>query len=209
MDEIAIEAKEISMVDVSSINPDPKNPNKHPPEQLVLLQKMILDKGFRDPIVVSKRSGLIVCGHARFEVAKELNMREIPVIYQDFETREAEYEHMQADNELGKLATTDLSMVNIEIQELGPDINVELMGFRDFVIEPLEKFNPPTPDYGILDNSGLDVASINSGVKKAVLIEFEKEDYEEAFAEIKHWRSEKLYIGAFLIEKLRELREDS
>ena len=64
-------------------------------------------------------------------------------------------------------------------------------------------------DYGILDNSGLDISSINSGVKKAVLVEFEQSDYIEAFAEIKHWRGEKLYIGAFLIEKLKEKRADT
>ena len=38
---------------------NPKNPNRHPEKQIALLAKIIKAQGFRRPIVVSKRSGLL------------------------------------------------------------------------------------------------------------------------------------------------------
>jgi hypothetical protein len=46
-----------------------------------------------------------------------------------------------------------------------------------------------------------------NSVRKAIQIEFEPEHYEEAQEIVKFWREQKLYIGAFLIEKLKEEKE--
>jgi hypothetical protein len=46
-----------------------------------------------------------------------------------------------------------------------------------------------------------------SNVMKAIQIEFEPEHYEQAFELVKFWRQQKLYIGGFLMEKLKEERE--
>lgn len=43
-----------------------------------------------------------------------------------------------------------------------------------------------------------------AGVKKAIQIEFDIEHYDEANELIKFWRRQKLYIGGFIIEKLKE-----
>ena len=63
----------------------PKNPNEHSEEQIRLLAKIIDHQGFRNPIVVSKRSGFIVAGHARLKAALSLQLKEVPVDLQDFE----------------------------------------------------------------------------------------------------------------------------
>ena len=55
------------LVDLNQIKPNPKNPNKHPEEQVKLLAEIIKKNGWRQPITVSKRSGFIVKGHARRE----------------------------------------------------------------------------------------------------------------------------------------------
>jgi hypothetical protein len=64
----------------------------------------------------------------------------------------------------------------------------------------------PQVDYSILDDADLssELTDMTNGVKKAIQIEFEAEHYEEAFELVKFWREQKLYIGGFLMEKLKE-----
>ena len=53
------------MVDVEAMVENPRNPNKHSDKQISLLAKIIKSQGWRNPIVVSNRSGFIVKGHCR------------------------------------------------------------------------------------------------------------------------------------------------
>jgi ParB-like chromosome segregation protein Spo0J len=55
------------MVPIAKLKPNPANPNKHPASQVELLAKIISAHGWRAPITVSNRSGLIVRGHGRLE----------------------------------------------------------------------------------------------------------------------------------------------
>jgi hypothetical protein len=48
---------------------------------------------------------------------------------------------------------------------------------------------------------------MSAGVKKAIQIEFENEHYEEAYQLVKFWREQKLYVGGFLMEKLKAEKE--
>ena len=45
------------------------------------------------------------------------------------------------------------------------------------------------------------------GVKKAIQIEFEAEHYDEASELVKFWREKELYIGGFIMEKLKEEKD--
>src|SRR5438045_925819 len=89
------------------LKPHPKNPRRHSAAQIALLGKIIAHQGWRAPIVVSKRSGFIVAGHARFEAAKKLGLKKVPVDYQDFATNQDELAHLLADNRLAELGETD------------------------------------------------------------------------------------------------------
>ena len=53
------------IVPIGQLRPNPKNPNKHPQEQIEKLGKIIRGSGWRNQITVSTRSGLIVKGHGR------------------------------------------------------------------------------------------------------------------------------------------------
>ena len=59
-----------AVVSVSEMRPNPKNPNTHPEEQLKRLGAIIRGAGWRNPITVSTRSGLIVRGHGRLAAAQ-------------------------------------------------------------------------------------------------------------------------------------------
>ena len=67
------------IVNCAELKPNPKNPNTHPAGQIKLLGKIIKDQGWRMPITVSKRSGLIVKGHGRLEAAFRVGILKAPV----------------------------------------------------------------------------------------------------------------------------------
>ena len=74
------------LIDVDLLVPNPKNPNKHPDEQIKLLAKIMAHQGVRSPIVVSNRSGFITKGHGRLMAAKLNGWTQMPVDRQDYET---------------------------------------------------------------------------------------------------------------------------
>lgn len=145
MSDIKIEAKEIKMVDVEMLIPNPKNNNMHPPEQYERLKKIITRQGFRVPIEVSNQSGFIVCGHLRYEVACQLGMKQVPVVYQDFETPALEYAHLTAENEIARWAELDKHSVYTELKNLELD-DIELLGLEDFEIPDIEELDPQTDE---------------------------------------------------------------
>jgi len=72
-----------------NLQPNPRNPNKHPSAQIELLAKIITAQGWRAPVTVSRRSGLIVRGHARRLAAAQAGCAYAPVDYQDYDSDEA------------------------------------------------------------------------------------------------------------------------
>lgn len=122
--------------------PHPKNPNKHDKEQIDLLARLISFYGFRHPIIVSNRTGFIVAGHGRLEAAKKLGLKEVPVDYQDFTDDAQEYGFLVADNAIAGWSELDLAKINVDFVDLGPDFDVDMLGIKDFQIEPIDKLEP-------------------------------------------------------------------
>jgi len=84
--EIPVFCSHDAIVPVSELKPNPKNPNKHPGDQVELLAKVIEAQGWRQPVKVSTRSGFIVSGHGRYEAAVFLGCP-VPVDYQEYPRR--------------------------------------------------------------------------------------------------------------------------
>jgi len=124
---------------IDSLKPHPKNNNKHPEEQIKRLAKILDYQGWRYPIKISKQSGFITSGHARLEAAKANGWKKVPVNIQDYESDEQEYADITADNAIASWSELDLSSINAEIGELGPDFDIELLGLKDFELEPADK----------------------------------------------------------------------
>ena len=95
---------------VQDLKPNPRNPNKHPADQIKALAKIISHQGWRAPVVVSNQSGFIVSGHGRYEAAVLLGLESVPVNFQDFPSEADEWAHLVADNRLAELA---LSLIHI------------------------------------------------------------------------------------------------
>jgi hypothetical protein len=186
------------------IIPHPKNMNQHSEEQIKRLADLILYQGQRLPIIISKRSGFIVAGHGRWEaikiLAKDHGWDKIAVDFQDFENEAQEYAFMTSDNAIAEWSTLDLSMVNTEMLEFGPEFNIDLLGIKDFTIEPVEKFDLDEE----FDKTGEDVADFTDGVRKAIQIDFELEHYDEASEIISTWRKKGAYVGLIILTHLKE-----
>lgn len=126
-----VKCEHTELVDPNQLNPHPDNPNKHPKNQIRMLAKSIQAYGWRHPIVVSKRSGFIIAGHARRQAAVELDTK-APVDFQDFTTDEAERAVLLADNILPELAEMDhqLFTMNRDIL-LDAHISLETIGIPE------------------------------------------------------------------------------
>ena len=125
-------------VPISELKPNPRNPNTHPSSQIELLAKNIRYFGWRHPITVSKRSGLIVAGHGRLVAARELGVQLVPVDYQDFASDNDEMAVLIADNRLAELASIDLNSLEGIVEELKVEgFDTLLTGFEDSDLESL------------------------------------------------------------------------
>jgi len=100
-----------AIIKTSELKPNPKNPNQHPPEQVKLLGAIIRGQGWRGPITVSTRSGLIVRGHGRLMAAQLEDLAEVPVDYQNYASEAEEMADLVADNRIAELSDPDTKML--------------------------------------------------------------------------------------------------
>jgi len=132
-----------SLVDIDALQPNPKNPNKHPDKQIELLSKIIKYQGQRSPIVVSKRSGFVTKGHGRLSALKKLGFSKVAVDYQEYEDEAQEFADMIADNKIAELAQHDDEMLRVEALNLHLDISgfdLDLLGIPDFILSRPDEF---------------------------------------------------------------------
>lgn len=133
--------KDIEICDPHNLTPHPKNRNKHSKEQIERLCQILKYQGWRYPIKVSRLSGYITSGHGRREAAIKMGLTEVPVSFQEYESEEQEYADVIADNAIASWSELDMSGINFDLPELGPDFDIDLLGIKDFVLEPADKFN--------------------------------------------------------------------
>lgn len=140
---VNIQCAHDELVDLVRLQPNPRNPNKHPKRQIDMLAKIISYQGQRAPIVVSKRSGFIVKGHGRLEAIKALGWEKAAVDFQDYEDEAQEFADMVADNKIAELAEHDDEMMKAGVLELNLDqgFDLELLGLIDFNLDPAEVKN--------------------------------------------------------------------
>jgi len=140
-----VKSREIKLVEIDKIVPNPKNANKHSDAQITRLCKLIEFQGFRNPLIVSNRTGFLVVGHGRLMAAKKLGMELLPVIYQDFESEAQEYSYLISDNEIARWAELDLEMLGEDLKLIEID-DTELLGIEDFNLPDVELLDPQTDE---------------------------------------------------------------
>jgi len=133
---------------------NPRNPNKHPEAQIKLLANIIKVQGWRNPITISKLSGVITKGAGRRKAAELLGVSQVPLDYQDYENEAAEYADLIADNRIAELAEPDLDLVK-DILESIEGLDAELTGYDfDQLEEDLDPhINGPPADFKEFDEN--------------------------------------------------------
>lgn len=185
----------IQKVKINEIKANPNNPRIIKDDKFAKLVKSINEfpqmLNLR-PIVVNDDM-VVLGGNMRLKACKEAGLKEIPIIKASELTEQQQKEFIVKDNVgYGEWDWDDLAN-NWEAEELNEwGLNVP-------------QFEPQV-DYSILDSIDLtnELSEMTNGVKKAIQIEFEAEHYEEASELVKFWREQQLYIGGFLMEKLKE-----
>lgn len=121
------------LIPVQDLKPNPRNPNVHGENQIKLLGDIIINAGWRQPITVSKRSGLIVKGHGRRLAAMLKGLKYAPVDFQDYASEEEEHADLIADNRIAELAEMDAEKLSDLLRELDgiDDFNIDLTGFDE------------------------------------------------------------------------------
>ena len=192
----------MQIIKISEVKPNPKNPRIIKDGKFQKLVKSIqefpdmLNK--RPLIVFTDVDGkyVVLGGNMRLKALNELKFKEIPVIIADEWTEEQKAEFLIKDN-VGFGEWDWDSLANEWDAEQLEDWALDIPIYIDDV------------DYSILDGEDLEdqLNAMTDGVKKAIQIEFEAEHYEEAYELVKFWRQKELYIGGFIMEKLKEEKE--
>lgn len=179
---------------IGKIKANPNNPRTIKDDKFFKLVQSLKDLPEMAKVrpVVVNQDMVVLGGNMRLKAMKEAGWKEVPVEIVDWD-EDKQRQFIIKDN-VG-FGEWDWNMLanewdNEELKDWGLDV-----------------WQPPAEvDYSILDQEDLseEIDDMASGVKKAIQIEFEPEHYEEAFELVKFWREQKLYIGGFLVEKLKE-----
>lgn len=125
----------IEYVPISTIKPYKRNAKLHPQEQIEEIKNSIQTLGFNDPIGVWHNE--IVEGHGRYLAAKQLKMKEVPIIRLDELTDEERRAYALAHNKLTMNSGFDVELLDTELAEIGT-INMTLLGFEEPKQEEIE-----------------------------------------------------------------------
>lgn len=132
---------EIDYVPISQLKAAPYNPRKMPDDQMRLLMKGIEEFGVVDPIIVNRRTGLIVGGHQRAEAAARLNMKTVPVVYVDLDHQRERALNLALNKISGEWDRGKLKDL-LEELDVG-ELDLELSGFVETELEELMTAAPP------------------------------------------------------------------
>ena len=124
----------IQLINIDKLLPYINNPRKN--LNIDKVASSIKEFGFQQPIVVDKNYTIIV-GHTRFEAAKKLGLKEIPVQIADLTEHQAR-SYRIADNRLNQDATWDTKLLNLEFNDLlSNNIDLDILGFSNDELDNL------------------------------------------------------------------------
>ena len=113
--------------DINLLKPYKHNAKIHTEEQVGQIKKSIREFGFNDPIAVDEEN-VIIEGHGRLMAAKELGMKEVPVIVLYGLTDQQKKAYILAHNQLTMNTGFDMDVLADEINRITA-FNMEDFGF--------------------------------------------------------------------------------
>lgn len=102
------------ITEIGWLKPDPNNARTHSKKQIKLIAASIEDCGFVSAILANPE-GVIIAGHGRLLAAKQLGIREVPVITVTGLSEAQERRLRIADNKIALGAGWDLDLLRTEL----------------------------------------------------------------------------------------------
>lgn len=134
----------IIQMKVKDLKPYEKNAKKHDKTQIANVAESIKRFGFAQPLVVDKDNVLII-GHCRLLAAKQLKLREVPVVRMDDLTEEEVKQLRLLDNKLNE-SDWDFDLLMDEVGELDFDGFDLDWGFKELEESAVVEDEAPEPD---------------------------------------------------------------
>ncbi len=185
----------IEIVKISAVKSNPNNPRIIKDDKFAKLVNSIkeLPQMLKLRPIVVNDDMIVLGGNMRLKACVEAGLKEVPVIKASDLTPDEQRQFIIKDNVGFGEWDWDMLANEWDAEELA-DWGLDVWQASE------------TPDYSILDGEDMSgqLDEMAGGVKKAIQIEFEPEHYEEAAELVKFWRGRELYIGGFIIEKLKE-----
>lgn len=128
---------QIKQVAPDTLRPHPSNAHTHPKKQRRRLAKAIQRFGFTVPIIVDENS-VILAGHGRWLVAKELGLPIVPVLVLSGLSEAERRAYLLADNKLAENAGWDKPALAVELASLAPLLAEIGLDTTDIGFEPVE-----------------------------------------------------------------------
>jgi hypothetical protein len=125
---------------IGDLQPNPKNPRQHPPQQIRGLKRGIKNFWFNNPVVIDEASH-VICGHGRLTAARELGLTEVPIVQVSHLSESQKTAFSIADNKISELGQFDSILLADQLRALSLDVNFDLesTGFPvaeiDFLLE--------------------------------------------------------------------------
>lgn len=116
----------VEYVSIDTLKTYVNNAKQHPAEQIEQIKESIKDYGFNDPIAVDEND-VIIEGHGRLIAAKELGMKEVPVIRLSGMPEDKKRAYMLVHNKLTMNTGFDYDVLMSELEE--SDIDMDKYGF--------------------------------------------------------------------------------
>ena len=133
----------IEQMKVKDLKPYEKNAKKHDKTQIANVAESIKRFGFAQPLVVDKDNVLII-GHCRLLAAKQLKLREVPVVRMDDLTEEEVKQLRLLDNKLNE-SDWDFDLLMDEVGELDFDGFDLDWGFKELEESAVVEDEAPEP----------------------------------------------------------------
>ena len=122
---------------LEELKPYPDNPRRSD-KGVAAVQRSIESFGFLNPIIIDQ-DDVIICGHTRYQAAKNLSLDEVPTIKVRDLTPEQERAFRIVDNKVSESAEWDKEMLREELMVLKDLYDMTEYGFKQDDKELAEK----------------------------------------------------------------------
>ena len=126
----------IKELDIDLLKPAIYNPRKIEPEKLNDLVRSLKQFGFVDPLVVRSEDNMIIGGHQRYEAAKLLKYKTVPVVQLDISENDAKVLNVALNKISGEWEEDKLTSLLAELKDMD-DVDELLTGFDKDEIDDL------------------------------------------------------------------------